>query len=68
MSKHGVENVAAMATCDTVDAKTFPESCSPINFSNSGHIWFVLLKCQGSSRKLKSARALSAPPPPPQAE
>ena len=44
--------------------KIFPESCSPINFSESGHIWLVLLKYQGSSRKLKTARALSAPPPP----
>ena len=43
----------------------FPESCSPINFSKSGHIWYVLLKYQGSSRKLKSARVLPILPPPP---
>ena len=45
--------------------KYFKKSCSPINFSKSGKILWVLLKYQGSSRSLKSARALSAPPPPP---
>ena len=45
--------------------QNFPESCSPINFSKSGYIWLVLFKYQGSSRKLNSAEALSATPPPP---
>ena len=41
LSKHGVENVVTIATCDTVDAKFFQNLVhhGPINFSKSGHIW-----------------------------
>ena len=39
MSKHGVENLVALATTHTLD-----KNCSPINFSKSDKVPWVLLK------------------------
>ena len=36
LTKHGVKNLVAMATSYTLDKIFFTESCSPINFSESG--------------------------------
>ena len=36
MTKHGVENRLFTATSYVLDKKNFKESCSPINFSESG--------------------------------
>ena len=63
--KHGVENVVAMATCDTHDANFFQNLVPQKVIVKVAIFGRYCLNIKEVSRMLKLAWALFAPPPPP---